>query len=209
MIKAIIFDFDDTLVNSMYLRIDKIVSAARELFDLQIETSHIVKLWGLPYNEFNKIVFKDITDFEERRTDYEKLLEVEVEAFEGLLDLLVLLRSKYELGILTSGAKHLVYKDMNRLAIDRSMFFSFVTADDNKFHKPDPRAFTRTLEDLQKKGIKPEEAIYIGDSINDYKAAIGAGLNFLGVTTGKHSRKDFAELGANSVSQLSELQGYL
>ena len=53
-------------------------------------------------------------------------------------------------------------------------YFSItVTATDTSEHKPDPAPM---LFYLEKAGILPEQAVYIGDSIYDMKCAEGAGV---------------------------------
>ena len=50
-----------------------------------------------------------------------------------------------------------------------------ILADDTTKHKPDPEPIYKCLDKIS---IKPEEAIFIGDSINDYLAAKNAGVDF-------------------------------
>jgi HAD hydrolase, family IA, variant 1 len=50
-----------------------------------------------------------------------------------------------------------------------------VTADQTARHKPDPEPL---LELLRRAGIRPEQALYIGDTIHDAQCAAGAGVAF-------------------------------
>ena len=59
-----------------------------------------------------------------------------------------------------------------------------ILADDTTKHKPDPEPIYKCLDKIS---IKPEEAIFIGDSINDYLAAKNAGVDFGYATWGSVS----------------------
>lgn len=54
--------------------------------------------------------------------------------------------------------------------------------------KPDPQG---TLMVLEKWNLKKEEVLYVGDSLVDAQAAMRAGVDFAGVTTGTTAKEDF------------------
>lgn len=55
--------------------------------------------------------------------------------------------------------------------------------------KPDPRGLKRSIEEL---GITPDEAIYVGDSPNDVRTARAAGAFGIAVSWGYHPVEDFS-----------------
>lgn len=62
-------------------------------------------------------------------------------------------------------------------------------ADNTRFGKPDPRAFD---EFLAATGLAPAECVYVGDSPGDADAALGAGLHFIAcLQSGVRGRSDF------------------
>ena len=65
-----------------------------------------------------------------------------------------------------------------------------VSGDEISKGKPDPEPF---LKGLEKTGLLPEEAIGLGDSIFDAKSCTSAGIQFIGLLTGKTPRKKFNE----------------
>lgn len=69
--------------------------------------------------------------------------------------------------------------------------------------KPNPAGLLKLLEEL---GVSPAEAVYIGDSPGDAKAAQAAGVDFIGVLWGYRSRRQLEEAGryplAESVTEL-------
>ena len=48
--------------------------------------------------------------------------------------------------------------------------------------------------------------MYVGDHVNDYLAAKNAGLLFVGVTTGLHTKEDFIGAGLNAYFILDSVQ---
>ena len=57
--------------------------------------------------------------------------------------------------------------------------------------KPDPEGLLKCLNEL---GVKPEEAIYIGDSLFDYQASKAAGMAFGLATWGNLSREGMDDI---------------
>ena len=79
--------------------------------------------------------------------------------------------------------------DVVSKGIDRYMETA-VLADDTDRHKPDPTPLLMCLERL---GIEPAEAIYIGDARSDYEAARNAHMAFGYATWGSTSSEGIEE----------------
>lgn len=71
--------------------------------------------------------------------------------------------------------------------------------------KPNPTAFAPGLEVLRARGIAPREAVYIGDALGDGEAAVQAGMQFVGVATGRISVKAFMEAGFHAEPNLENI----
>lgn len=68
---------------------------------------------------------------------------------------------------------------------------AFYYRDKMQYHKPDPRAFGELLLDS---GLKPEQCVYVGDSLSDAEAAKQAGLHFIAsLESGIRQKEDFAD----------------
>lgn len=63
------------------------------------------------------------------------------------------------------------------------------------YGKPDPRVLTPLLKKLETNKYRLSQFIYIGDSLGDYQIATGNSIDFIAVTTGLHSRRDFMRVG--------------
>ena len=99
------------------------------------------------------------------------------------IDTLKKLKERFRLAIFTGRPK----RDAD-LAIDnfdiREFFDMCVTFDDVKNQKPDPEGLLKCMEELKSKGI-----VYLGDTIDDMKAAVSAGVIGIGVMPPTYSKK--------------------
>ena len=68
-----------------------------------------------------------------------------------------------------------------------------------QYHKPDPRAFNSLLQD---NNLRPDECLYVGDSISDAQSAKQAGLHFIAsLESGLRRRQDFDGLPVDAFIQ--------
>lgn len=112
--------------------------------------------------------------------------------FDGIEELLKKLKSRgISLGIVTSRRRAEYQKDFGRLGI-AGYFDTVICEEDTRLHKPDPEPMECYM---RKTGAKPEEVLYIGDSIYDMEcgkaAGTDCGLALWGANTVKHIRADY------------------
>lgn len=195
MIKAVVLDFDDTLCLTeaacFEIENEVLVSMGRSPMPRELH----IKNWGTPLFEAIKERSPgiDVVAFEaayhpiiQRYTEEKQFDDVPSENL-AALDLLI--ENGYEIMILTSRtereAMHLLEPDH----ILTSRITHFYHKDRTKYHKPDPRVFDELLAENT---LKPNEGIYVGDSIGDAVAAKTAGLHFIAsLESGLRQRNDF------------------
>ncbi|HRZ85947.1 MAG TPA: HAD family phosphatase [Candidatus Paceibacterota bacterium] len=189
--KAIIFDFDGTLVNSLpyHMRAFEDVIAER---GIKIRDSEIKGLFGRPSKEIFSILrknhpFKGSYDDlrEERRYHFFKILDGHDIVFKGVYDLLEKLKKKYKLAIATGSS----YTTYSHTANKRfQSFFDFTsTINDIKHGKPHPQQLFFVAKHLK---VKPNECLVVGDSKYDGLAAKRAKMDYIGVTSGYTSKNE-------------------
>jgi HAD superfamily hydrolase (TIGR01548 family) len=119
------------------------------------------------------------------------------------------LAKKTELGIFTGR----VWQEMNytlERCKTREFFQTIVTADDVSRPKPDPEGLLKVLA-----GRPKENAIYVGDNIDDALAAHSAGVPFVGILRRRSDERrqrigKLNELGALTIlNDVNELEGWL
>ena len=191
--KAIIFDLDGTLIDSMpYHEL-----AFKDLLcehGVRIGEKHLRKLLGLSTRRIlsslkKKHKFKEnIEDLrEERRYHYFKFLGTKNIIFPGVMKMLEKLRLDYKLAIATGSSfvtyNHSVDEDF------KEMFDCVVTINDVKKERGKPYP-DELLVAAKKLRVKPSECLMIGDSIYDGLAAKKAKMDFVGVLSGYTGRRE-------------------
>ena len=101
---------------------------------------------------------------------------------------------------------------MARHRLDQAGYpeFEFIVQPEEKEHrKPNPLCLKPALDSLVKKEILLNEVVSVGDHPDDYLAARDAGISFIAVLTGESKTEDFVELGLNEnkvINHLGELK---
>lgn len=208
MVKAVIFDFDDTLSVTIKIRWEAIKHCGKEKFGIDITDETIKSLWGIKYDDLIDQLFplSGYTLEQKKQMYKETVKQFPLRLQDGALKALAYLKEQgYLLGVLSSFTKDMGIPELTRLGLGDDMFVKTQFAEDTLVHKPNPEVFNPTLQLFSERDIKPSECLYVGDAVYDGVAARGAGINFIGVTTGLHSESDFKVEGFTSISSLSEL----
>jgi len=198
--KAIIFDLDGTLIDSMPYH----VAAFKDLLlehKIKIKKGELEELIGQPTTKIFETLkkrhkFKEkVVDLrEERRYHFFKFLGTQNIAFPGVMNTLKKLKKKYKIGVATGSSRitfvHSTTQDF------QALFKEVVTVDDVNRGKPNPEQLLLVAKKLK---VKPSECLMVGDSTFDHLAAKNAGMDSIGVLTGNHNRKELLKAGAKHV----------
>lgn len=173
MIKAVLFDFDGTLINTNDLIFKSYEIAFQEVLGRKIEMDEILTLYGKPL--YPSLMQYGAEDGERLYRIYREYNETNhdllAKPFEGVFDgVNKLLKNGYKLGIVTSKRSRLVLRGIDILNLN-GVFDVIITPDDTKETKPHPEP---VLCGCEKLGVCPEETIYVGDSIFDLAAGQAA-----------------------------------
>ncbi|RLI08189.1 hypothetical protein DRO32_02670 [Candidatus Bathyarchaeota archaeon] len=219
MIRAVVFDLDGTLVHFdldyAALKSEIIAALARlgiptstfspqdTLTDLLDKVEAYIKASGLNKGEVKKIwneVFRVAEQFERASVETARLMP-------GAADVLAALREKgLKIGLLTLNSSAVAMNVLGRLGI-KKFFDVLVARDFVEEVKPNPGHLSRVLEEL---GVRPEEAIVVGDTVFDIRCAKKVGAIAIGITTGRSSEEELRKAGADYViSSLTQLPALL
>ncbi len=176
MIKAILFDFDgtlldtDSLIKEAYKYLFKKYKADYVLSEEELDSfigPTLKSVFPKYFKEDFSLLLKEFHEF-----SFKHILEY-AKVYDGLFEMLELLNSfHYKLGIVTNRFKNSL--DMALAPFSLEKYFScFVTLDDVLKPKPDQEPINVAINQLN---VKKEEVIFIGDSFSDIKAGINAGV---------------------------------
>lgn len=203
-IKAVIFDFDDTLVKTYETKGLAHIQVAKKFYDLQLTEADIKAVWGQPYETMMLNLYRHKDSFNNLRNAYDSIVaKTQLQPHPGAYDLIQNLHSFAEIGVLTSAFKEHVKTTFTGLGWPLKLFTAIQGAQESQFHKPDPRVFDPMISVF--KNYQPKELVYIGDSLMDYLAAKNAGLQFIGITHGMTSKEEFTQKGAVAVDSFSQV----
>jgi len=176
--RHVVFDIDGTLTDTEYAALVSLrdVILAEQGRDCAMETLKFAL--GIPgVDAFRILGFKEVR-WPMLMADWERGLRAhndEIDVFPGGRELVrTLAQAGVKLGIATSKTRDQYEKDFERFDI-AAYFPVSVTADDTTEHKPGAGPL---LHYMKLTGAKPEEMLYIGDSIYDAGTAKAAGVDF-------------------------------
>jgi len=203
--KAVLFDYDDTLVQTRQCKYRALRALGRRHYGLELSEADIARHWGVAYEQLFRALFGAVEpELDRARSRYEALeSEFPMTAYPETLEVLTALAARGPIGVVTAAGRAIVERQMRTLEFPELSVLQ--TAEDTPYHKPDPRVFMPAIAELERHGIDPSRVCYVGDSINDYRAARGAGLAFFGVLRGTTSAEEFRAAGARTVESLEEL----
>lgn len=180
MIKAIIFDFDGTLIDTetaWYVAFRE----AYEQHGVDLTLEQYSQCIGTSLHSFNPYEYLVAelhlpVDLDALRTwvrqRHASLMEVEG-VRPGVIEWLTLAQRRgLKIGLASSSANEWVTHFLDRLGL-RAYFECIRTADNVKHVKPDPELYLQALSCL---GVEPGEALAVEDSPNGAKAAVAAGM---------------------------------
>lgn len=202
--RAVIFDLDGTLIHSLpdlTAAINHILAqegrapvTEAELGPMVGDGAHTLverafaARGGLPAGQ-SKALLARFLDY------YEAHATVLTRPFEQVVDTLIRLKSRgVLLAVCTNKPTAATHEILRALEMDQ-YFAVVVGGDDTPALKPSPAHIDAVLTRL---GVARDEAVMVGDSINDVLAAKGAGLPCIVVSFG-YSRTPVDELGADLV----------
>jgi phosphoglycolate phosphatase-like HAD superfamily hydrolase len=104
-------------------------------------------------------------------------------------DIHILTETAVPLGIVTSENPRELAINLARIGLARERFSGISCAGDTPYLKPHPRPLLHCLEQM---GVNPATALYVGDSVNDFRCAKAAGVAFGLAAWGARNVEDFA-----------------
>jgi pyrophosphatase PpaX len=195
LLKAALFDFDGTLVDTTEMIYQGMRHAASTVLgrdDIPRET--LLANVGQPLPRQMELIDADKAErlLEAYRYHHEANHDALIQEFPQVAAALSRLRSAgIKVAVVTSKRQASVEMALNNFPDLRDVVDRFVTMEDTKEHKPHPEPLWRGLELMG--GVPKEDAAYVGDSPFDVEAAKAAGLTSVAVSWGAFSEDRLRE----------------
>jgi len=201
--RAVIFDLDGTLVDTVYAHTLAWYRVLHEA-GIHIEAWKIHRLIGMSGGLLTKaagheigreLEAEEVERLQQRHGKVYAELLPERRPLPGAVELLRHLRTaRIRHGIATSGRRADAKPSLDALQIDDDLVV--VDRDDVERAKPEPDLFLACQERLK---VKPEECYVIGDAVWDLLAARRASMLGVGLLTGGYGEQELAQAGAYRV----------
>lgn len=211
MIKTIIFDNDDLLVDSHPLvaqTLNELLKKYGHSFDelpQEVKSSFIGKKivevvkFLIDYLHIN-VEFEKLNN--ERAKTFFKLVEEKLEMMPGAMGLIELFKKNhYRLALASSGTNKYIAMVLDKFNLHKT-FEIVITGDDVTLGKPNPQIFLLVTQKLNE---KPENCLVLEDAGNGVEAAKAAGCKCIAVRNTHTPPQDLskADLVVNSLSDIT------
>lgn len=203
MIKAVIFDLDGTLVDSVDYHAEAWVKAFQQYgYDFSFDKlrqqigkgSEYIVSDLLPPEEAEELE-SDLAGY--RKQYYQENLLEKVQPFPKVKELFETIRADGKQIVLASAARQETIEHYKQLLGIEALIDGATSTDDVDKSKPEPDIFASALEKL--KDISADEVIVVGDSPYDAIAAKKASLRPIGVLCGGFDRETLMEAGCVAI----------
>ncbi|MCW4052197.1 MAG: HAD family hydrolase [Candidatus Bathyarchaeota archaeon] len=209
-LKAVVFDVDGVLIDSIGIILDAYRKTA-EMLGLRIPSEQeVMRLMGGPLMKIVEALWPNanaklyVKEFRNLFMDKDLM----VPEIEGSVDAVKKIReSGFRIGVVSGKIQFFIEKHLREAGFNINWFEAVGSFEATKKHKPDPDPLLYVIDKLK---AKPEEAIYVGDAVFDYECARNAEVEFVAVLTGSLSREELEKLGVrNIIGSVAELPDLL
>ncbi|MEM5805463.1 MAG: HAD-IA family hydrolase [Candidatus Aenigmatarchaeota archaeon] len=192
-IKAVIFDFDQVLIDSYKDHLDAFLLAAKK-FRIKLNKEEIYKGFGKSAKELVKSQHPELPEkflekfVMEKEKIYREILKKRgAKLMKGAREILKFLKKrKIKIALSSSASRKNINLSFKVLKI-RKYFDVVVASEDVKKHKPNPEPLLKAAKRLR---VNPKNCIYLGDSIYEMMAAKRAKMAAIGILSGIYTIKD-------------------
>ncbi len=212
MKKAVIFDLDGTLLNTIY-DLNNSINLTYKAFDIDKQNT-IEKTMSQVGHGIKNLIEQCFIEYPNLSAKaYEKFLSIyDMEyykntiPYDGIKEMIdVLLENNIKIGVNSnkndSYSKKLI--ELNFPSIDQDLVLGHI---DSMNVKPDPEGANLIIK---KMGVDKKDVVYIGDSKTDIKTAENAGIDSLSVTWGFRNKEELIDAAHKFVYNPKEIIDYI
>ena len=200
MLKAIVFDYNSTLVDDLSLSVESYYRAGREMGFSGLTRETVLRHISQPPSQKRRLYCGEISTaqwdqlVQLRKKIYCDLADPSRMLFPDTAAVLTALSGKYRLAVLSNTFRFLyerLFPEHLATLFQASLFF-----DEVPDPKPSPKPMQTMLATL---GVAHNECGYVGDAVEDVQMAKAAGVRSFAITTGACNRAELTGAGADWV----------
>ncbi len=175
---------DGTLLDSSRSITKSINFVRNELGLPPFSIDAVTKLINMPDQDLPKLFYENVKPYSECRKIFEKHYYEncikEMRLYDGIKGMLDTLHQKHDMAVATNAYEMFAKRMLKHLDIDK--YFQVILGSDTiKARKPDPKIIQYILKHFN---ASNKEAILVGDSLKDEKAAKNANIEYIFVDWG-------------------------
>lgn len=189
-IKSIVFDIDGTILDTFAQNVYPLIEIVKEVKNEDMTYDELVYLTAYSGHDVLRELDIDVSHYP-RWVQYVNEYPHKPGIFEGFDTVIHTLHERnFPIGIVSSKRRAQYNIDFGDHGLTK-YFEHTVLADDTDKHKPNPDPLLQCLESMNQ---DPTTAIYVGDSLFDYKCAKAAGAKFALASWGNVSREGMEDI---------------
>jgi len=182
LIKAVIFDFDGTIIDTETPWFEIYRTVLKEDYNFDLALEEFVKIVGTTNGTLFDFIDQSLDSpmdrrlFKEKTHSYYLNIKNDLPLRDGFLETLHRIKDNgLKLAIASSSHREWIVGFLDKYEL--TDYFPIIrSSEDVEEVKPNPDLYIKTIEAL---GIEPHEAVAVEDSVNGSLAAIRAGINCL------------------------------
>lgn len=206
-IKAVIFDWNGTLVDDVWLSVNAMNAMLEKRGMKPITTEYYKSIFSFPVINYYKELGLDVeNEWEEISKEFMDIYLSNSEKLKLFRDVESVVKYFRELsfttGILSAMEHSILNKQIEHFRI--SQLFDFVHGIDNHYAGGKLHLGKKILE---KTGLKSEEILFVGDTYHDYEVAKEMGCRIVLINRGHNPQEMLKSTNAPVLNSLEELKG--
>jgi len=217
-IKILVLDCDGVFINNTEVEINNLVKHAYNYVG-RVPYKTLQKNWGASMSHIWKVIQESTRANNVEMSLLKSKYREDFENYQLNSNLFRIFErlnsSSCSIGLITDRSHTEWYYLSQKLNFKTSIFTFVQTSTDYNYQKPDGQIFSPVIARARWVGYKPEQIIYIGDTVDyDYAAIVNSrtSINFLGVASGASTYDDFLKSGLppeHIISSFDDLPRFL